>query len=488
MESDFKRSNWYRVAVILCLCLLPGCGGSDGSSSSLLLPGGGGGNGTNPGTNPGTGNATVQFGSARFDGATGTAVDSLGNVYVAGNTWGTIDPTHPNPDPTASTADIFIAKYNAAGILQWIRQLGSPLDDYATGIAVDNTGNVIVVGYTFGDLFLPGNKDPQKLSTDFFILKLDPNGNQIWSLQDGTPAADELHSVVTDKNNDIYVGGGIQGDLSPFLNSGGFDFLVRRYSSAGNLLWERVIAVNPESSYMARAIVIDEVRGSLYVAGDRWSRKVFLSDNVVHSVFDQDISVEKLNPVDGSSLWGFPYDFNLIATDNTPQWSFATGVAVDREGYIYVGGYNIRKDKDDLSNAGDVTFELFKLDSSGNKSWHSYIPAGPHAGNEARGVVVDSMKDVYLVGYTSVALDNSVHLGETDAFIMQFDGDTGATLWTRQFGTIGYDRAFGIAIDRNRPDLTIYVAGETDGSLDGKTNLGGYDAFLVRYNQFGIRL
>jgi hypothetical protein len=317
---------------------------------------------------------------------------------------------------------------------------------------------------------------------------LDPNGNQIWSLQDGTPAADELHSVVTDKNNDIYVGGGIQGDLSPFLNSGGFDFLVRRYSSAGNLLWERVIAVNPESSYMARAIVIDEVRGSLYVAGDRWSRKVFLSDNVVHSVFDPDISVEKLNPVDGSSLWGFPYDFNLIATDNTPQWSFATGIAVDRDGYAYVGGYTIRQDNVSSSNAGDVTFELFKLDSSGDLFWHSYQPAGPHAGNEARGVVVDSMKDVYLTGYTSIALGADPALGGTDAFIMQFDGDTGATLWTRQFGTAGNDRAFGIAFFDNRVGNNYYVVGETFGAMDGNPNIGGYDAFLVRYDQFGNKL
>ena len=209
----FQTNQLVLAAVILCLCLLPACGGSDGSSSGLLLPGEGGGNGI-PGTNPGTGNATVQFGSTRFDGATGTAVDSLGNVYIAGNTWGTIDPTHPNPDPTASTADIFIAKYNAAGILQWIRQMGTPLNDYATGIAVDNTGNVIVVGYTFGDLF-GANQDPQKLSTDFFILKLDPDGNQIWSLQDGTPEPDELWSVTTDKNNDIYVGGGTQGDFFP---------------------------------------------------------------------------------------------------------------------------------------------------------------------------------------------------------------------------------------------------------------------------------
>jgi hypothetical protein len=496
MELDFKRRNWYWAVLILFLCLYSGCGdsGSDGSSSALLPGGGGndntggGGGNDNTGTVPGTGNATVQFGSTRFDGATGTAVDSGENVYVVGNTWGTIDPTHPNPDPTASTADIFISKYNAAGMLQWIRQLGSPLDDYATGISVDNTGNVIVVGYTFGDLF-GGNKDPQKLSTDFFILKLDPNGNQIWSLQDGTPTVDELWSVATDYNNDIYVCGGIQGDHFPFLNSGGFDSLVSRYSSAGNLLWRRVFTtVDPESSYMARAIVKDEARGSLYVAGTMYSIKSITVDNVVVPFDDYDISVEKLNPVDGSSLWGSPYIFSTIDSDKTFQWNFATGIAVDREGYIYVGGYDIRQDKNHTSNAGDVTFELFKLDSSSNLFWHSYMPAGAHPGNEARGVVVDSMKDVYLIGYTSIALGADPALGGTDAFIMQFDGDTGATLWTKQFGTAGNDRAFGIAFFDNRAGNNYYVVGETFGSLDGKTNSGGYDAFLVRYDQFGSRL
>jgi hypothetical protein len=235
-------------------------------------------------------------------------------------------------------------------------------------------------------------------------------------------------------------------------------------------------------------LVIDEARGSLYVEGTLFHYRNVLIDNVAVILPDYDILVEKLNPVDGSSLWGFPYDFNLIATDNTPQWSFATGIAVDREGYIYVGGYNIRKDKDDISNAGDVTFELFKLDSSGNKSWHSYYPAGPHPGNEARGVVVDSMKDVYLIGYTSIALGADPALGGTDAFIMQFDGDTGATLWTRQFGTAGNDRAFGIAFFDNRVGNNFYVVGETFGAMDGNPNIGGYDAFLVRYDQFGNKL
>ena len=98
------------------------------------------------------------------------------------------------------------------------------------------------------------------------------------------------------------------------------------------------------------------------------------------------------------------------------------------------------------------------------------------------------MKDVYLTGYTSIALGADPALGGTDAFIMQFDGDTGATLWTRQFGTAGNDRAFGIAFFDNRVGNNYYVVGETFGAMDGNPNIGGYDAFLVKYNQFGERL
>ena len=490
MESDFRRTNWYLAAVILCLFLLPGCGGSDGSSSGLLLPGEGGGNGI-PGTNPGTGNATVQFGSTRFDGATGTAVDSLGNVYVAGNTWGTIDPTHPNPDPTASTADGFIAKYDRGGTFQWVRQLGTPFNEFLTGIAVDRQDNVVVVGYTFGNLF-GANKNDNNATSDFFICKFDPAGTQILGIQEGTADIDEVWGVTTDRNNNIYIAGGSRGDLLGTLNTGDFDAFVASYTASGSLRWGGAKKVGPAPLFgialdnrdLARSLVYDDVRDILYVAGDFWTP-------VARGV---GIFVEKLDPATGNRIAWSPVNSNpyvfLRAMNDALQLDFTTGIALDREGSVYVSGYEIANDDGVTSNAGDATYLVIKIDSSANLLWHTYVfgGRGGNSGVKGQGLAVDSMKDVYLVGYTSVALDGSVYLGETDAFIMQLDGDTGARLWTRQFGTSGYDRAFGIAIDRNRPDMTIYVAGETVGSLDGNTNQGGYDAFLVRYDQFGIRL
>jgi hypothetical protein len=412
-------------------------------------------------------------------------------VYVAGNTWGTIDATHPNPDSTAATADVFIAKYDRGGTFQWVRQLGTPFNEFLTGIAVDRQNNVVVAGYTFGNLF-GANKNDNNTTSDLFIYKIDPAGTQILAIQEGTADIDEVWGVATDGNNNIYIAGGSRGNLLGTSNTGDFDAFVASYTASGSLRWGGAKKVGPaplfgialENRDLARTLVHDDVRGILYVAGDFWTP-------IVRGV---GIFVEKLDPATGDRIAWNPVNSNpfvfLRQIDDALQLSFATGIALDREGSIYVSGYEIANDNEVSSNAGDSTYVVFKIDSSANLLWHTYVSGGrgDNSGMKARGLALDSMEDVYLAGYTSMAMDNNVHLGETDAFLMQLDGNTGARLWTSQFGTIGYDRALGIAIDRNRPDMTIYVAGETNGSLDGKTNSGGYDAFLVQYNQFGIRL
>ena len=57
-------------------------------------------------------------------------------------------------------------------------------------------------------------------------------------------------------------------------------------------------------------------------------------------------------------------------------------------------------------------------------------------------------------------------------------------LWTKIFGTGGTDNAFNLATYKNY----IYVVGKTYGNLDGNINLGGYDAFLTKYDSSGQKL
>ena len=56
--------------------------------------------------------------------------------------------------------------------------------------------------------------------------------------------------------------------------------------------------------------------------------------------------------------------------------------------------------------------------------------------------------------------------------------------WTKQLGSSSNDYATGVATDSSG---NIYVTGYTSGGLDGNTNAGGFDLFVVKYNSSGTK-
>ncbi|MBI3073125.1 MAG: SBBP repeat-containing protein [Deltaproteobacteria bacterium] len=99
-----------------------------------------------------------------------------------------------------------------------------------------------------------------------------------------------------------------------------------------------------------------------------------------------------------------------------------------------------------------------------------------------RGAAVDSSGNIYVTGYTTFGgLDGNTNVGRSDMFLVKFDGD-GGKRWTRQFGTSSDDEGQGVAVDLSG---NIYVTGTTNGALDGNTSAGGSDMFLVKYDSDG---
>ncbi|HRQ40087.1 MAG TPA: SBBP repeat-containing protein [Chloroflexota bacterium] len=92
--------------------------------------------------------------------------------------------------------------------------------------------------------------------------------------------------------------------------------------------------------------------------------------------------------------------------------------------------------------------------------------------DEARSVAMDADGNVIVAGHTEGSLGGP-NTGLTDVFVQKVDPD-GNTLWTRQFGTISEDIAYGVATDSNG---NAAVTGHTYGDLFGP-NAGSIDAFL----------
>ena len=101
------------------------------------------------------------------------------------------------------------------------------------------------------------------------------------------------------------------------------------------------------------------------------------------------------------------------------------------------------------------------------------------AGNE----IIQSLSggsdgSTYVVGSTTGNLDNNVQVGGFDAFISKYNR-SGQKLWTKTFGTDTWDSAYSVKV---APDGSVYIGGYTFGAIfNGEYKLGGEDdGFLIK--------
>ena len=153
---------------------------------------------------------------------------------------------------------------------------------------------------------------------------------------------------------------------------------------------------------------------------------------------------------------------------------WAGGAMAGADGSVTVG-YAASGAVDGQPYAGGLDAVLTRRGADGTRQWTRELGT---AGNERLyGVAALSDGGVLAAGYTNRDLDGR-HAGNTadDAFVARFSS-TGALVWLTQFGVAGIaDRAYGLAAG---PDGGAYLAGYTKGALDG-ANAGDKDAFVAR--------
>ena len=96
--------------------------------------------------------------------------------------------------------------------------------------------------------------------------------------------------------------------------------------------------------------------------------------------------------------------------------------------------------------------------------------------DQAFGVSVGA-SGVYVVGRTNDTLPGQESAGGvTDALVRKYEVD-GDVVWTRQFGTGVFDGVYGVSVNASG----VYVAGFTRGALPGQFSAGFFDAFVARF-------
>lgn len=165
-----------------------------------------------------------QFGTPSYEAAESVASDSSNNAYVVGTTYGSLAGSRGG-------SDIFVRKYTSSGSVAWTKQFGTTDYDYGSDVVVYGS-NVYVVGST------PGSIAGSKGSWDAFVRKYSSSGSILWTRQFGTSAEDLSNDVAVDGSGNIYVVGYTYGSLSG-SNGGGSDMFIRKYSASGSVLWTK---------------------------------------------------------------------------------------------------------------------------------------------------------------------------------------------------------------------------------------------------------
>jgi hypothetical protein len=166
----------------------------------------------------------------REDDITGVTAAPGGGVDVVGTTEGALKGDASNP----FYADVVVAHYGADGTRTWLKQIGSDEPDLGQGIATDATGHVFVVGTTPGQL--PGWTKKVEFYGDTFLLELDASGNQLAVTQFGGEGYDFGYDVGTDALGDVFVTGTTEHHLAraPETNPYGTDAFVARFTTAAH--------------------------------------------------------------------------------------------------------------------------------------------------------------------------------------------------------------------------------------------------------------
>jgi hypothetical protein len=291
------------------------------------------------------------------------------------------------------------------------------------------------------------------------------NSDVSWTKQLGTASDDYGFGVAVDASGNVYVTGYTLGSMDGNTSAGGKDIFLVKYDSAGTKQWtSQWGTASDDTGY---GVAVDTI-GNVYVTG------------------------YTMGSMDGNTSAG-GMDMFLVKYDaaGTKQWTRQLGttsgdegnaVAVDAGGNVFVTG-STAGDLDGNTNASAGYYDMFlvKYDAAGTKQWTRQL--GTTSGDEGYGVAVNAGGNVFVTGFTYGGMDGNTNAGDYDMFLVKYNA-AGTKQWTRQLGTTLQDRGLGVAVDAGG---NVFVTGFTYGGMDGKTNAGEADIFLVKYDSAGTK-
>jgi hypothetical protein len=277
-------------------------------------------------------------------GAEGYAVatDAVGNIYVTGYFTGVSQSLIFGSDTLVNlgSGNIFLAKYDSSGNVQWAKRAGNTGYDRGVNIVTNVAGHVIITGTFSSSPITFGSCGSCILTSaggsDAFLVEYDSSGHALWAKSIGGMGNDFGYSVATYNSNNLYIMGGSY--ISP--TSVTFDTITLQYptgsydpsfiagfDSSGNVQFAKVLASGSDDQI---ALAVSH-SGSIYVCGDFYQINPFIvgKDTLYRVGYENPFVAKLMYPQIGESvpeissskefiLYPNPFEDKLTASPPAP--------------------------------------------------------------------------------------------------------------------------------------------------------------------------
>jgi hypothetical protein len=407
--------------------------------------------------------------------AAGVAIDSSDNIYITGTSQGA--NLFGKNATSGTTDDIFVAKLNSSGVIQWVYAAGGTGRDRGRKIALDSSGNIYVTGYYWSTVDFGGGNVTSNGNWDAFLLKLNSSGTFQWVKSYGSNYNDLGRDVAIDSNDNIYMLGNYRGTVDfgggDEIGANNGDIFLVKFNSSGVFQW--VYTAGASATDDSRALALDS-NDNPYITGSFRDTVNFGGGNITAANLD-DLFILKLN---SSGAYQNIYTSNIFTTQK------GKGLAVDSSGNIYATGTfsgTVDFGGGNITTSGSDIY-LLKLNSSFAFQWVKRFAVDNGSAGQALGlaVTVDEDGNVYSVGQIGSSVDlggGTQNFGnQNDAYIVKYDS-SGSFQWSKHFGSgsqNNIDKAQDIVIDSNGFVITV---GEVESQNIDFTSVG--DGVLTNY-------
>lgn len=333
-----------------------------------------------------------QYGTSKDDCACGAAIDTSGNLYIAGSTDGIW-----SGNAGRGRSDGYLLKLSPAGAVTWVRQFGTTGSDDACGVSVDSQGFVFVGGgaggLLFGSTFVEGDL------MDAYVAKYSGDGSLQWGKQFGVAGLDWVDSLTISGSGNVIVGGATE----KFVNSASesVDGLLMKLDASGAVVWKRQFGDGSLGDRVSSLAV--NGAGDVYLA--------LSTDGDDESCDESTRAPEKSSIIKfsagGKRVWQTP-----VGSAGGAQ---LYGLALDKQGCPVVVGSVTGGIFGTSAGGQDGVFA--KFDAAGRKVYG--VQFGTSGDEWAEALAVDSSGSVIVAGSSSGSLYGS-NAGMDDVFVAKF--------------------------------------------------------------------